>query len=79
MIDFHPDLPSSPLNFAASFNNFPDGIKSKFPDNYSYIWAKCSLMVQLGFEQYQKNDFFHFPISEWVTTDYSEAVHQISK
>jgi hypothetical protein len=56
MIDFHPDLPASPLNFAGTFNNLPDGIKDQFPENYSYIWTKCSLMVQLGFEDYAKND-----------------------
>lgn len=76
MMDFDFDLLASPLNFAASASNFPDKIKDQMSDSYPYIWAKCSMIINTGFEQYSEGDF-NFPMKEWITEDFKSVISQV--
>jgi hypothetical protein len=77
MTNYELDLMNNSLDFVTAVNKLPETAQTELPENYGYLWAKCSLMMNVGFERYAKGDYFHFPLNEWITEDFKSVVDQI--
>jgi hypothetical protein len=65
------------LDFVNSINNLPAPLQNQLPKNYGYLWAKSSLMKNIGFEKYATGDYFKFPLKQWINKDFESVVNQI--
>lgn len=63
--------------FTEQENKLPKEIKEKMPNKYVYIWSKASLFLFNGEDNFRKDDYFHYPLTEWDSNQLKSGVTQI--
>ncbi len=72
-----PDISDSLLSMAIRYSELTETQKKEYPECYDYFWAKCSMMTTLGSEIYASQDFYKYPLTEWLTGDFNSSLNQV--